>query len=326
MTPADGVALREREADLVVERRTTVADEIVALTLADPSGAELPDWRPGAHVDVMMGDGLVRQYSLCSSPRDNSVWRIAVLRDPSSRGGSRYVHDNLQEGSQVRIRGPRNNFPLVDAAKYRFIAGGIGITPILPMIEAVMARGAEWSLLYGGRSHGSMAFASELSEHRDRVRIWPQDTCGLLDLDTELATPDADTVVYCCGPEALLDAVSAKCAGWPAGSLHIERFSAKTASEPAPADAVEPFEVVCQQSGVTVEVPADKSVLDALEEEGIEILASCLEGICGTCETAVIEGVPDHRDSLLTDAQKEANDVMFVCVSRSRSKRLVLDV
>ncbi|MDT7764227.1 MAG: hypothetical protein QOC63_3647, partial [Mycobacterium sp.] len=244
-----------------------------------------------------------------------------------SRGGSRHVHENLPEGASVRVRGPRNHFPLVDAPRYRFIAGGIGITPIAAMIEAVHQSGNDWTLLYGGRTKASMAFADELAErYSDRVTVWPQDQRGLLDLESLLKDPKDNTLVYSCGPEGLLAAVEEHCARWPVGSLHIERFAAKAATAERAAEALDQFEVVCQRSGITLEVTSDKSILETLEEADIPIMASCYEGVCGTCEARVLEGTPDHRDSMLTEPEKAAGEVMLVCVSRSRTERLVLDI
>jgi ferredoxin-NADP reductase len=318
-------SVREVEADLVVARRDEVADGVVALTLADGDGGVLPGWTPGAHVDLVLCEGLTRQYSLCGSPADADSWRIGVLRDPASRGGSEFVHDELREGATVRVRGPRNHFALVSSPRYVFIAGGIGVTPILPMIEAAAASGADWELLYGGRNRGSMAFLDELVFHGDRVEVCPQEEHGLLDLKSALGSPRDDTLVYCCGPEPLLNAVEAVCAPWPGGSLHIERFAAKALADP-PANALETFEVVCQRSGVSVTVPPEKTIYEVVEEAGVDVLGSCLEGICGTCESAVIEGTPDHRDSVLDDAERAEAGVMMICVSRSCSERLVLDL
>jgi cytochrome P450/ferredoxin-NADP reductase len=313
----------ESEVDLRVAARREVADGIVELTLADPAGAQLPSWTAGAHIDLVLDPSLTRQYSLCGSAADESSWKVGVLRDPNSRGGSAYVHEKLAEGATVRVRGPRNHFPLVSSPRYQFIAGGIGITPILAMIEAAEARGAEWSLLYGGRSRASMAFLDKL-EGDDRVTVWPQDEKGLLDLASVLGTPQPSTLVYCCGPGALLDAVEEGCASWPDGSLHLERFAAKEVV--ASDDALDSFEVECSRSGVTVTVPEGTSVFDAVERAGVDVLGSCMEGICGTCEADVLEGTPDHRDSILSKAERERGDTIMLCVSRSLSKKLVLDV
>ena len=276
---------------------------------------------------MILDDGLTRQYSLCGDPRDLGVWRVGVLLDPDSRGGSQFVHENLVEGASVRVRGPRNHFPLVDAPQYRFIAGGIGITPILAMLEAVQRAGSDWTLLYGGRTEASMAFAEDLAErYPERVTVWPQDERGLLDLESLLKEPQDNTLVYSCGPEGLLSAVEQQCAHWPAGTLHIERFAAKAPTGEQAAEALDRFDVVCQRSGVTLEVTSDKSILETLEEADIPIMASCYEGVCGTCEARVLEGTPDHRDSMLTEPEKAAGEVMLVCVSRSRTERLVLDL
>lgn len=313
----------ERELRLCVDRRATRAEGIVVLDLADPSGAELPEWSPGAHVDLLLPDGLVRQYSLCGDPADRSVWRIAVLRDEESRGGSVHVHDELLEGDPVCVRGPRNNFPLVAAPRYVFIAGGIGITPLLPMITAAERAGAEWELHYGARSRRSMAFLEALEDATsNRVTLHPQDEVGLIDLDRILGEPRPDTAVYCCGPEPLLAAVEQRCGAWPEGALHVERFAPQ---DPGAPGLGETFEVELAQSGMTLTVPPEKSVLQVVEEAGVAVPFSCREGICGTCETVVLAGEVDHRDSLLTPAEQAANDTMFICVSRAACPKLVLD-
>jgi len=310
------------EAELVVERRDLAAEGVLALTLRHPLGEELPAWEPGAHIDVVLGPDLERQYSLCGEPADRHSWRVAVLREPDGRGGSAHVHGQLEAGDKVRVRGPRNHFALQPSPRYRFVAGGIGITPILPMLAAAEASGAEWTLLYGGRTRNSMAFVEELSLYGDKVRIAPQDEAGLLDLAAELGTPQPGTLVYCCGPGPLLDAVEERCAQWPKGSLHVERFQPKVQETGADTE----FEVVLERSGHTLTVPADVSVLDTVRSAGVEVLFSCTEGTCGTCETDVLEGTPDHRDSVLTDEEREAGETMLICVSRCRGKRLVLDL
>jgi ferredoxin-NADP reductase len=316
--------LREAEGDLVVEAVDAVADGVVALTLADPDGDPLPPWTPGAHVDLLLGPDLVRQYSLCGSPSDSRTIKVGVLREPHSRGGSAFVHEQLSVGSRVRVRGPRNHFPLVASPRYLFVAGGIGITPLLPMMAEASAAGAQWSLLYGGRSRASMAFTDELAQYGDRVTLAPQDEVGLLDLDAVLGTPQPDTLVYCCGPEPLLAAVEQRCASWPAGSLHLERFAAKPGAGTSGDDHA--FEVELAQTGVTLAVPADRSIFDVVQEAGVSVIGSCLEGICGTCETFVLEGEPEHRDSVLSDEEHAANETMMICVSRCRGERLVLDL
>ncbi len=297
------------------------------LDLAHPDGDDLPRWQPGAHIDLILADGLTRQYSLCGDPRDSTTWRIAVLLDPNTRGGSQHVHDKLRIGDTVQVRGPRNHFPLVDADRYRFVAGGIGITPIMAMAENVARSGGDWTLLYGGRTRASMAFADDLAgRYPDRVTVWPQDELGLLDLDALLGQPEDGTLVYCCGPEALLNAVEERCTRWPEGSLHIERFAAKVPTPQQQAEALDQFEVVCQRSGVTLAVSAEDSILELVEAAGIPITTSCYEGVCGSCEARILDGVPEHRDSVLNAQQRDAGEVMLICVSRSRTERLVLDL
>jgi ferredoxin-NADP reductase len=317
------VVASEYEADAVVASRHDAAEGVVVLTLREIGDHPLPPWEPGAHVDLLLADGLSRQYSLCGDPTDHHAWRLGILRERESRGGSAFVHEELHPGAPLRVRGPRNHFPLLPSPKYLFIAGGIGITPILTMVAAAEAAGAEWELVYGGRTRTSMAFLDELAVHGGRVCVRPQDETGLLDLDGLLGVPRADTLVYCCGPEPLLAAVEQRCAAWPAGSLRVERFSAKPLTAPA---LTESFEVVLQQSELTLTVPPDRSILDVVEEAGVGVLSSCSEGTCGTCETPVLEGEPDHRDSVLTDEEQAVNDCMMICVSRSRCPRLVLDL
>ena len=321
-TTAMATIYSEHVSELVVAGREPVADGVVSLVLEHPDGAELPTWTPGAHVDLLLVPDLTRQYSLCGSPSDLTRWRVGVLLDHGGRGGSRHVHEQLEVGSRLRVRGPRNHFPLVASERYLFVAGGIGITPLLPMVAQAEQAGADWTLYYGGRRRGSMAFLDELAAYGDRVVLRPEDEFGLLDLATILE-PQPGTAVYSCGPEALLQAVEQHSAAWPPGSLHVERFAAKPVDEGAEATT---FEVVCQRSGITVIVPADRSILEVVQDAGVNALSSCLEGVCGTCETPVVEGTPDHRDSLLSDEEKAAGDYMMICVSRSNSARLVLDL
>ncbi|MBP0457387.1 oxidoreductase [Streptomyces bomunensis] len=305
-------------------RRETLADGVVRLTLTRADGLPVPAWTPGAHIDLLLGPGLERQYSLCGDPGDTSALQVAILRETAGRGGSQYVHDKLTEGATVRARGPRNHFALVPAERYLFIAGGIGITPLLPMIAEADRRDAGWHLVYGGRTRASMAFAGELrARWHERVEICPQDETGLLDLDGLLGVARDGTAVYCCGPEPLLAAVEERCASWPPTALHTERFAPTAGSD---AGSAESFEVELAQSGMTLTVPPDRSVLEAVEDAGVPVLSSCREGTCGTCETGVLAGVPDHRDSLLTADERAVGDVMFICVSRCRSGRLVLDL
>ncbi|PPJ33485.1 oxidoreductase [Nocardia nova] len=315
----------EPKLDLIVAGKAVVADDVVELTLRDPSDRQLPAWEPGAHIDLVLGPDLVRQYSLCGDPDDRSCFRVAVLREPNGRGGSEYVHTALEVGESIRIAGPRNHFRLVDAKSYLFIAGGIGVTPIIPMVRAAAARGARWCLLYGGRTRASMAFGADLVvEYADRVALRPQDETGLLDLAGALDGLDLadEPAVYCCGPEALLLAAE-QCCAERGIAVHVERFAPKAIVVDEPERS---FEVDLAQSGTTVRVAADQTIVAALEAARFEVPTSCEEGTCGTCETRVLGGVPDHRDSLLTPEEQAANDTMMVCVSRANTPRLVLDL
>ncbi|WP_037681005.1 PDR/VanB family oxidoreductase [Streptomyces cellulosae] len=321
---------------LMVSAKEHVAEGVVSLTLTHPGGARLPDWTPGSHIDLVLpwgsprssaaesGGGTTRQYSLCGDRWDAHTYRIAVLREAAGRGGSAQVHDRLRPGDRVGVGGPRNHFPLVPSEKYLFIAGGIGITPLLPMVRQAELLGADWQLLYGGRTRASMAFREELTAaYGERVHVVPQDELGLLDLVAWLGTPRSDTKVYCCGPAPLLAAVEAVCADWPPYALRTERFTAAAQSAPV---REEPFEVELRRTGRTVTVTQEMSVLEAVRRAGADVLSSCEQGTCGTCLTPVLEGRPDHRDSVLSDHERAANDCMFLCVSRSCGDRLVLDL
>ncbi|MFF5032315.1 PDR/VanB family oxidoreductase [Nocardia salmonicida] len=298
---------------------TYESEGVLSFVLTDPGGAPLPPWAPGAHVDVVLPDGVVRQYSLCGDPANRDSYRIAVLLEDQGRGGSAWMHEKVRPGTLLEIREPRNNFPLAPAASYLLIAGGIGITPLLPMIRELEQRGAAWQLHYGGRTDARMAFAEELSGYGARVRRYAQDEVGLMPLAEILAPVGSDTLVYCCGPEPLLTAVEQHCVS---EALRVERFHPKEIASTGPD---RPTTVVLNRSGRTIDVPADSSVLDALERAGADVLWSCREGTCATCETTVLEGEVEHRDSVLTPAEQESGKTMMICVSRARTDRLVLD-
>ncbi|HVB04948.1 MAG TPA: PDR/VanB family oxidoreductase [Acidimicrobiales bacterium] len=317
---------------LLVCRVSLEADDVISIELTEPDGRELPAWEPGAHIDLFTPSGRIRQYSLCGDPQDRARWRIAVLREDRSRGGSRELHDHPLVGRKLRVIGPRNHFPLVDAERYLFLAGGIGVTPILPMLAAAERAGRPWSLVYGGRRLSSMAFRSEIARRRGgSVRLVPQDTDGLPDLEAALSEAPPGTAVYCCGPEPMLQAAGAACLGHlGAAAFHLERFSEPAGPLPeATAVAGErfaTFEVELARSGRVLTVPADKSLLRTVKEAVPTVLYSCEEGYCGTCETRVLGGLPDHRDSILSAAEQATNTTMMICVGRSLSERLVLDL
>ncbi|RJQ85455.1 PDR/VanB family oxidoreductase [Amycolatopsis panacis] len=318
-----------RRLPVLVRGATWLADRVIGLDLVPVGGTSLPPWEPGAHIDVVLPSGLVRQYSLYGSGDDPALYQIAVLLEPNGRGGSKEVHGTALVGRQLEIRPPRNHFGLVEAPAYVFVAGGIGITPILPMISAVAKAGKPWTLVYGGRTRTSMALLPELAlVPGGAVDVRPQDERGLPDLAAQVARAPDGAAFYCCGPEGLLRAMSEVTgAAGLAKHLHVERFGAPASTPPAatPGDSAQ-FEVELRTSGITVTVPPDRSVLDVVSEVVPTVMSSCSEGYCGTCETRVLEGTPDHRDSLLSDSDKATNETMLICVSRSRSPKLVLDL
>ncbi|MFC9557714.1 PDR/VanB family oxidoreductase [Rhodococcus sp. NPDC056960] len=319
--------MSDNDHNLVIGRIDLLAKGVRRLTLTHPDGAELPAWTPGSHIDLHFSFGgmdFTRQYSLCGHTDDSRHWQVAVLHVPDGRGGSAYIHDNLCEGGTLRVAGPRNNFPLAPASNYLFVAGGIGITPMLPMIAEAEAKGADWRLIYCGRSADTMAFLDDVSGFgADRVVIQPSDTHGRVDLADLIAHADPATHIYCCGPESMLDAIEGGCADWPSTQVHMERFSKR---EDDLHQSSNPFEVEFARSGIAATVPADRSILEIAEEAGIDVESSCQEGVCGSCETAVLAGTPDHRDEVLTDDERAACKTMMICVSRACSGRLVLDV
>lgn len=322
--PAGAGPDRDRAERLVrVVAKDVAARDVAVIELASADGQPLPAWTPGAHIDLDLPNGITRQYSLCGNPRQDSVWRLGVLRETSSRGGSLFIHERLQVGDELSARGPRNRFPLSAAERYLFIAGGIGITPLLPMLAEVHRAGADWSLAYGGRTRASMAFLGELTVYGDRVSVFPFDEVGMIDIAALLNRPEDGTLIYCCGPQGLLDAVETGTRNWTEGSLHVERFSS---APPVYAAVNQPFEVLFKQSGITLTVGPDETIVEAAENAGIPVMYSCAEGTCGTCESRVLEGTIDHRDSYLTGEERAAGDQMMICVSRSLGIRLVLDL
>lgn len=309
------------EVTVTVLSRTDVGE--VAVLELGPTGPALPAWEPGAHVDVLLPDAVVRQYSLCS-PAGSATWRIAVLREDAGRGGSVALHRVARPGATLALAGPRNHFRFAPpaGAPVLLIAGGIGVTPLLPMAEAAAVAGADYALHVAGHPD-RLPFAEELAaRHGDRLVLHLAGRDPRLDVAALLREAAPGTVVYCCGPARLLAAVEAEAAA--AGlDLHVEHFTPAELSEPAPATS---FEVEFSGSGVTATVPPDRSILAVAEEHGIFVLSSCQAGTCGTCETTVLEGEVDHRDSILTPAERERGDLMYVCVSRARSARLVVDL
>lgn len=304
---------------LVVSEIVRETPSIVSVRLEAPDGSPLPPWVPGSHIDVQLITRHERQYSLCGDPADVTGYRIAVLREPSSRGSSHYIHSFLKVGSRVWVRPPRNLFALSDAPAYLLLAAGIGITPILAMARHLAAEEADWRMTYLVRRPEDIAFAADLAGLGDRVTTHVGTESGRLDLAGLLADIEPGTAVYACGPQRFIDALADLEGTLPEGSgIHVERF------EPKPREhrPNEPFTVVCTRSGVTVEVPATRSMLSALQDAGVPAAGSCLRGVCGSCALSVLDGTPEHRDSLTGD---DDSTTIYPCVSRAITPQLVVD-
>ena len=312
---------------LVTRNVRQEADGVRSFHFQRADGGAVDPWAPGAHLEFTLPSGLIRHYSLCGDPEDRSGYVVAVLDQPEGRGGSREFHRILTPGVELTVRAPRNHFPLVNAPSYLFIAGGIGITPILPMIRSVAKAGRSFRVVYGGRTLASMAFREEISTYGTAAALVPEDTCGRIDIAGELSDCPAGTQVYCCGPEPLLRAVEAACAAdRRIGGLHFERFGAATATADRPVSTGATFEVELARTGVTVVVDEQSSILDKVLEVVPDQPWACREGFCGTCETKVLAGEPEHGDDVLSDDERAAGDVMMICVGRCRTPRLVLDI
>lgn len=297
---------------LVVEEIRPEADEVLGFTLRATDGEPLPGWRPGAHLDLFLPSGRQRQYSLCGDPGERFHYRIAVRRIADGAGGSRELHRDIRTGDVLRARGPRNAFALVSAPSYLFIAGGIGITPILPMVRAAGERGR---LIYAGRSRATMPFLAELTD----ADIRPDDESGPPDIAELIATAAPGAAVYVCGPPPMLAAARRSMFALnPTGSLHSEQFSA-----PAVIDGKE-FDMTLARTGRTVRVGARETALTALGRVVPDLAYSCRQGFCGTCKTAVIAGAIDHRDRTLPDIERDTH--MLTCVSRAAGDAVVVDL
>ncbi len=317
----------DRRLDLtVVQRRVEAHDtDVVSLLLAAPDGRALPPWRPGAHLDVELPSGRLRQYSLCGDPADRHGYRIAVRRIPGGGGGSREVHDALRIGSRVTVRGPRNAFPFVppgygsDSARVHFVAGGIGVTPILPMVRMAHRLGIDWSMVYAGRSRDTLPFLDEIDSFGGRVTVRTDDEHGLPIAADLLPGVGPDTAVYCCGPVPMTALVAEGVRTLPGVELHSERFSA-----PPVVDG-KPFTIELARTGEVIEVPADRSALEEVLAVRPDTAYSCRQGFCRTCAVRVLSGVVDHRDTVLTPEER-ADGELLICVSRCAGERLVLDL
>ncbi|SFD13570.1 PDR/VanB family oxidoreductase [Massilia yuzhufengensis] len=310
-----------------VAAKVCEAEGICSYELVPLDGAPLPPFDAGAHIDVHVGNEHVRQYSLCNAPHETHRYLIGVLRDAGSRGGSLAMHEKVDAGSVLTISAPRNHFPLVDAARTLLIAGGIGVTPILAMAEALAAKGAAFEMHYCVRSPEHAAFRERLAasgfSRQVHFHYDSGDAAQKLDLSVLLAAP-SDQHLYVCGPSGFIGYVlaSARAHGWPDAQLHVEYFSGAVIDTAGD----RPFDVKLASSGQVLRVPAGRTVIQVLAEQGIDVPYSCEEGVCGTCLTRVLDGVPDHRDLYLTEEEQAANDQFTPCCSRAKTSLLVLDI
>lgn len=311
-----------------VARKTQEALDIASFELVKPDGSALPGFSAGSHIDVQLPGGLTRQYSLCNDAAEQHRYCIAVLCDPASRGGSTAMHDAVKEGDTLLISEPRNHFPLVHAQRTLLFAGGIGVTPLLCMAQRLAQVGADFTLHYCTRSTERTAFREEIaaSPYAGRVQFHHDDgdAAQKLQLEQVLARPQDGTHVYVCGPTGFIDWVvkTAERLGWGKDQVHLEYFGA-TAQDTTGDRA---FKVKIASSGATYEVPADQTVVQALQAHGVEVLVSCAQGVCGTCITRVLQGECDHRDLYFTDEEKAKHDQFTPCCSRAKSELLVLDL
>jgi Flavodoxin reductases (ferredoxin-NADPH reductases) family 1 len=303
---------------LAVER---VSPSVVSIDLAPADESQsLPAYEPGAHIDIRLPNDVVRQYSLCGDGTSGG-WKIAVKAVPGGAASS-FIHRSVVPGTVLAASLPRNNFPLLPAPNYVFVAGGIGITPLLPMLTAAAGAGASFELHYCIGDPAEDLFTSARAAFGDATSTYVKQAGSRFDPRATLGAVRPGTLVYCCGPASLMDAVGEAMAAWPEGTLHREWFAAQ--AQPTGQD--HPFELVCRRSGKTLVVPADKSVLQVLGEAGIDVPRSCEIGVCSSCEVPVVEGEVDHRDSILSPQERAEGRTMFCCVSRARGNRLVLDL
>lgn len=307
---------------------TYAAEGIHTFELRPIDAPELPPFTAGAHLEVNLPNGLARQYSLVNSQDERHRYVIGVNRDRASRGGSIYMHDELKVGSLLQIRPPRTNFPLAEeAARSIFVAGGIGITPMWCMIQRLSAMGRPWQLHYAARKRDHAAFLQEiraLAAPGQLIEHFDEEAGGkMLDLEAIVSSAPPDAHLYCCGPGGLLKAFEAATSARSSSTVHLEYFSLAAMGSALPSDT---FTVTLKRSGKTFEIPAEQSILDTLLQAGVPCMHSCKEGVCGTCETLVLDGQPDHRDAVLSSEERGANRTMMICVSRCHGDSLTLDL
>lgn len=311
-----------------VAKKTEEAQDIVSFELESGDGQPLPGFSAGAHIDVHIREGLVRQYSLCNPPGENRRYRIGVLRDPNSRGGSVAIHDEVHAGDLLRISEPRNHFPLLPARHSILVAGGIGVTPLLSMAEHLAGTGASFEMHYCTRSRERTAFHDYIAASPFAGHVKFHFDAGVpdqrLDLACVLARPASGVHLYVCGPNGFIEHVltAARSLGWAEGQLHVEYF------KPHPQDVSgdDAFEIQIASTGEKYEIPPGQPITAVLASHGIDIPVSCEQGICGTCVTRVLQGTPDHRDIYFSDEEHARNDQLTPCCSRAKSRILVLDL
>jgi len=314
----------ETNLRLLVSGHSEVAAGVIELELSSRDGTKLPEWQPGAHVDLHLPNGHTRQYSLMSGNDAGTTWRVAILIEEDGRGGSLCIRDQLREGDELDVVGPRNHFSLSPATNYLFIAGGIGVTPLIAMIDAIETQGRDWKLIYLGRSRETMAYGQTLSAaFPNRVVLAPRDMNDRFDVDSAIKDMATETHVYACGPERLLVAIEEAMGVDGMDRVHVERFHPREVAKDEPDKE---FVVYCKRSGVELVVADDESILMAADFAGIDIPGDCMEGTCGACETRVFEGEVDHRDSVLPLQARATAETMMICVSRAKSDRLVIDL
>jgi ferredoxin-NADP reductase len=328
--PTDEANLTHAAASHLIAARLTevqtVARETNLYTFRRVDGSPLPAYKPGAHIDLHLPNGLVRQFSLIVPDSNHESYVVGVKRDENSRGGSRYIIDEMRVGDEIKISAPRNTFPLVEDAEHvTLFAGGIGITPIWCMVQELAARKRSWKLYYACRSRADMAFLEALKQFgAEAVHLHFDDEAGgVLDIAAAIAATPADAHLYCCGPNPMLKAFEAAAAGRPRNHIHVEYFTPKEEAAAAPLGG---FWVELARSGEEYFIPEGKKILEVLYEAGVDVDYSCELGICGACETKVISGIPEHHDSVLSEEEQASNTKVMICCAGCKTERLVLDM
>jgi len=288
-----------------------------------PVSGEVPRFTAGSHIDLHLPNGLIRQYSLTNSQDERHRFVVGVKKDAKSRGGSAYMIEQLRVGTVLQVGGPRNNFPLNETASHSvLIAGGIGITPMFSMMARLEGLGASWELYFAVRRRGELVMPDMLAAYGDKIHLHvDEEAGGLIDLAAIVAHAPRSSHLYCCGPAPMLDSFEAATKSWPYGEAHVEHFTSLT-----PVASEGGYTVELRRSGITITVAEGQTILEAVRAAGVDVPSSCEQGVCGSCETRVLEGVPDHRDMILSPAEQEANDTMMICCSGCKGDRLVLDI